>query len=305
MTSPRIVVVGSYNRDIALSVAHLPAPGETCLGLGRLESPGGKGANQAIQAARCGAQTAMIAAVGADAAGEEALQTWRAFGVDTRGVARLADVGTGMAVILVDQAGENSIVVDSGANARLATGHVAAAADLVRAAGLVLAQLETPPESTAHAFRIARDAGVRTVLNAAPAPGNIDAGLLSLTDILIVNEIEGHALSGETAPAAIGAALLRTVREAVVITLGREGAMLCRPDSDPHARRSHVVEVVDTTGAGDAFIGAFCARLAAGEDATQALRWGIAAGAIACCAKGAAVSFGDAARIEAMVAAGG
>jgi ribokinase len=305
MTTPRIVVVGSYNRDIVLSVAHLPAPGETCLGLGRLESPGGKGSNQAIQAARCGAQTAMIGAVGADGAGEEALRIWREAGVDASGVARLADAGTGMAMILVDQAGENSIVVDSGANARLAPDHVRQAARLIDGAGLVLAQLETPLEATLEAFGLARAAGVRTVLNAAPAPHALDAAALALTDILVVNEIEGLALSGETEPEAIGARLLETVREAVIVTLGREGALLCRPGKSPHARGSHAVEVVDTTGAGDAFIGAFCAKLAAGEDAAEALRWGLAAGAIACCAKGAAASFGDAARIEALLAASG
>src|ERR1700757_4224519 len=161
MTTPRIVVVGSYNRDIVLSVAHLPAPGETCLSLGRLESPGGKGSNQAIQAARCGAQVAMIAAVGADGAGEEALRIWREAGVDASGVSRLPDAGTGMAMILVDQAGENSIVVDSGANARLALDHVRQAARLIDGAGLVLAQLETPLDATLEAFSLARAAGVR------------------------------------------------------------------------------------------------------------------------------------------------
>jgi ribokinase len=210
-----------------------------------------------------------------------------------------------MAVILVDRSGENSIVVDSGANARLAPVHVLAAAALIQSARLVLAQLETPPQATAEAFRIAREAGVRTVLNAAPAPSEIDAELLGLTDILIVNEIEGHALSGETSPAAIGAHLLGTVREAVVVTLGREGAMLCRPHAEPHARGSHAVEVVDTTGAGDAFIGAFCARIAGGDEPEAALRWGLAAGALACCAKGAAASFGDVSRIGALVAAPG
>jgi ribokinase len=305
MTTPRIVVVGSYNRDIVLSVAHLPAPGETCLGLGRLESPGGKGSNQAIQAARCGARAAMIAAIGADAAGEEALQIWREAGVDASGVVRLSEAGTGMAMILVDQGGENSIVVDSGANALLAPEHVRHAAGLIEGASLVLAQLETPLDATLEAFGVARAAGVRTVLNAAPVPHALDAAALALTDILVVNEIEGLALSGEAAPGAIGERLLETVREAVIVTLGGEGALLCRPGAPPHARGSHSVEVVDTTGAGDAFIGAFCARLAAGEGATEALRWGLAAGAIACRAKGAAASFGDAAQIGAMVAAGG
>jgi ribokinase len=301
MTTPQIVVVGSYNRDIALSVARLPAPGETCLGLGRLESPGGKGSNQAIQAARSGARVAMLAAIGADAAGEEAMAAWRAAGIDTRAVARLAEVGTGTAVILVDARGENSIVVDLGANARLSGAHVQAAAQTIAAARLVLAQLETPVAATREAFRLARAAGVRTVLNAAPAPDEIDRDLLALTDVLVVNEIEGLALSGRAEPHAIGAALLETVGEAVVITLGSEGAILCRRAEPPLSGASHRVEVVDTTGAGDAFIGAFCARLAIGAEASEALRWGLAAGALACCAKGAATSFADAARIEALL----
>src|ERR1700722_7861737 len=131
MTTAQIVVVGSYNRDVSFSVARLPAPGETCLSLGRLDSPGGKGSNQAIQAARCGAATAMIAAIGSDAAGDEALALWAADGIATQHVARLADHPTGMATILVDAMAENVIVVDSGANAYLSPAHVEAAGALV------------------------------------------------------------------------------------------------------------------------------------------------------------------------------
>src|SRR5580693_8083471 len=193
MNESRIVVVGSYNRDVSFQVARLPAPGETCLSLGRLESPGGKGSNQAIQAARAGAATAMVAAVGFDGAGDTALSLWEAEAIDTTGVARLADVGTGLAMILVDAAAENVIVVDSGANARLATAHIEAAASLIGGAKLVLAQLETPTAATVRAFQLARAAGAATLLNAAPAPEQIDAQLLALTDVLIVNEGEGQA----------------------------------------------------------------------------------------------------------------
>ena len=170
MTPAEIVVVGSYNRDLILKLAHLPAPGETTLALGRAEAHGGKGSNQAVQAALCGARVAMLAAVGEDAAGEAALSMWREAGISADAVARLAGAGTGVAVILVDAAGENSIVVDAGANAQLATSQVEAAAGQIHGARLALAQLETPPAAVRRAFELARAAGVATALNAAPAP---------------------------------------------------------------------------------------------------------------------------------------
>ncbi|MFI4933741.1 MAG: ribokinase [Caulobacterales bacterium] len=301
MGPAEIVVIGSYNRDVSLVVAHLPAPGETCLSLGRLESPGGKGSNQAIQAARCGAATAMIAALGDDGAGEEALALWAADGIATDRVVRLQGQGTGMAMILVDAAGENVIVVDSGANALLSPAHAEAAADLIGGAKLILAQLETPAAATLRAFEIARAAGAATLLNAAPAPEAIDPALLALTDILIVNEGEGRALSGHDHAAAIGEALLAKVAKAVVVTMGAKGAMLFEHHRPPHAAAPPPVEVVDTTGAGDAFTGAFAARWAATGEAMAALAWGLAAGALACTLPGAAASCPGAAQIAALV----
>lgn len=302
MTPAAIVVVGSYNLDVSVAVERLPAPGETCLGLGRLESPGGKGANQAIQAARCGASTAMIAAVGQDAAGDEALAVWTRAGVATDHVARLADTGTGFAVILVDKTGENSIVVDSAANARLDPSHIEAGKAQLAGAKLVVAQLETPVQSTLRAFEIVRAAGGATLLNAAPAPEAIDAPLLALTDFLIVNELEGQALSGHANAAAIGEALLGRVGKGVVVTLGGEGAMLFQHNRPPHRQAAFKVDVVDTTGAGDAFTGAFAARWIVDGDAVAALAWGVAAGALACTGRGAAASYADQARIAALAA---
>jgi len=297
MTTPEIVVVGSYNQDVSLRVARLPAPGETCLSLGRLESPGGKGSNQAIQAARAGAATAMVAAIGLDGGGDTALALWEKDGIDTSAVVRLADAGTGLAMILVDAAAENVIVVDSGANMRLAPAHIDAAAGTIGAAKLVLAQLETPAAATIRAFQIGRSAGATTVLNAAPAPESIDVQLLALTDILVVNEGEGQALSGQSDPAEIGESLIQRVGRAVVVTLGADGAVLFERGQPPHAARSPMVLVVDTTGAGDAFTGAFAARLVATGDARAALAWGLAAGALACTAPGASQSCADASRI--------
>jgi ribokinase len=302
MEPAQIVVVGSYNRDVALSVPRLPAPGETCLAVGRVEGPGGKGSNQAIQAARCGAATAMLAAIGADVAGDEALALWAAEGIDTRGVVRLAAASTGLAMILVDAGGENCIAVDPGANALLSPRHVEDAAGLIRGARLAAAQLETPPAAAAAAFAIARAQGVRTVLNAAPAPGALDEGLLRLTDVLVVNAVEGLALSGRAEPPAIAAALLPRVAEAVVLTLGARGALLFRPGATPVARPSPAVAVVDTTGAGDAFIGAFCARWAMSGDAEAALGWGVSAGALACAVRGASLSFARGDRIASLAA---
>ena len=308
MFPAEVVVVGSYNQDVVLTVARLPAPGETCLALGRIQVAGGKGSNQAIQAARCGARVAMVAAIGADPAGDEALAVWGRDGVDTSAVARLSGQGTGpstgMAVILVDQAGENSIVVDPGANAALGAVHAQAAAVILGSARLVVAQLETPVAATRRAFEIARAAGVRTLLNAAPAPeGPLDE-LLALTDILVVNQGEGERLSGCADIEALGAALLERVGEAVIVTLGGWGAVAFRKNGPPIRRDALRIAVVDTTGAGDAFIGAFAACYAGAYGLDEALDWGMAAGALACTTLGATSSFAGRAQIQALARRG-
>ena len=225
---------------------------------------------------------------------------WAAAGIDTSGVARLASSGTGMAIVLVDAAGENSIVVDSAAHNQLAASHIDAASGLIEAGKLVLAQLETPVAATKRAFEIARSVGAITALNAAPAPEAIDAELLALTDVLIVNEGEGQTMTGQTTAQAIGETLLSRVGQAVIITLGGLGAVLFEKDQPVREAPSHAVEVIDTTGAGDAFIGAYAARWASVGEAGAALSWGLAAGALACTSLGAAASFADAEQIEAL-----
>jgi ribokinase len=300
MASAAIVVVGSYNRDLALRVARLPGAGETCLAAGRGESHGGKGSNQAAQARRCGASVSMLAAVGRDAAGEAALRMWRELGVDVAGVAQLEGAPTGQAVILVDAAGENSIVVDAGANARLSAPDIEAARGLIAGAKLVVAQLETPVEATKAAFARARATGGVTLLNAAPAPEAADVGLLALTDVLAVNAVEACALAGDTDPQRAASRLLPDVGRAVVLTLGAAGAVLLRKGAPPLVRAARPAVVVDTTGAGDAFIGAFCARLVETGDEASALEWGLAAGALACAQAGAAASFADRPQIAAL-----
>jgi ribokinase len=285
----RIVVIGSYNRDISLRVARLPRPGETLLGADYLESHGGKGSNQAVQAARCGAAVTMIAALGVDPNGAAARALWAAEGIDSQAVVARQGHATGAAIILVDAAGQNAITVASGANATLSTEDIDRAAPVIAAADLVLAQLETPIEATMRAFAIARTAGVATLLNAAPAEATLPETLWSMTDVIIVNEIESRALANlaESAdPQVLGAGLLDRVGRAAVITMGAAGAWLFERATSPTAWPALDVAVVDTTGAGDAFTGAFAACWAETHDLHRAMVWGAAAGALACLRRG-------------------
>lgn len=295
----RVVVVGSYNRDSVLRVPRFPRPGETLAASAIDRFHGGKGSNQAVAAARAGADVALVAAVGRDEAGEAARALWAAEGIDAAAVAALDSAPTGEALILVDDAGENEIVIVAGANAGLPE---AAAVTAVPGAALVVAQLETPLAVTEAAFRAARARGIPTLLNAAPARALPD-GLIDLTDMLVVNETEAALLLGLTAePAALAAALAPRQARGVVLTAGGAGAWWAgRGGSLLHAPATPT-EVTDSTGAGDAFIGAFAAALVGGATAGQAVRWGAAAGSLACRTAGAVPSLPRRAAIEALLA---
>ncbi len=296
----RLVVVGSYNRDLGLAIDRFPEPGETRAGRDFLESPGGKGSNQAIQAARCGVEVAMVAAVGADGGGAAARALWADEHIDAAWVVERPGVPTGVAIILVDPSGQNQIVFDPGANQRLTVEDIDRAAALFDGTAMVVAQLETPIEPTVRAFELARRADAMTVLNPAPAPTSLPAALWGATDVLVANELEGATLAGvalTTDPRAIGAALLPKVRQAVVLTIGAGGAWLFLPNAAPLHRPARSVAAIDTTGAGDAFIGAFAARWLATRDFVAALDWGIAAGALACTKRGVVPALADAAEI--------
>ncbi len=287
--SPRVFVVASYMRDVSVGVDRFPVPGETRVGGDALESHGGKGSNQAIQAARCGAHVALVAALGADAAGRAALDLWAEEGIDAAGAVARAGHATGLALIVVDGAGQNQIVIAPGSNSTLLPADVDAARDPIEAADLVIAQLETPLDATVRAFELARAAGVQTLLNAAPAPQSPPTRVLALTDILVANEIEAAMLCGEAPdadPLALGRSLLRRVGIAVVITIGAEGALLFLKDQAPVRRAAPRVTVQDSTGAGDAFVGAFGACWAAARDPHRALAMGVAAGSLACTRRG-------------------
>ena len=253
-----IVVVGSVNADVTLHVARIPGPGETVLALSSQTSPGGKGANQACAVARAGARSALVGAVGADAAAAMLVDQLGRRGVELDSLLRLSDVESGGATVLVDDAGENCIVVTGGANAALTAEQVTAGLDAATDVGLVLTQGELSVACVEAAAAWASRAGVRFVHNLAPYRA-ATAALLGLCDPLVVNEHEAADLAaalGEqtSTPDGLLAALARHCRS-VVITLGGDGAVYASA-AGTGGRRSERVEVVDTTGAGDAFVGA-------------------------------------------------
>src|SRR5690606_9038651 len=229
-----------------------------------------------------------------DERGHGALRLWQDEGIDTSCIATRPDRPTGVAIIIVDGTGENRIIVDAGANLSLTTDDIDRAADLIAAADVVVAQLEVPVPAVHRAFGIARRSGVATLLNAAPAPAAPIDDLLELTDILVVNEVEAAALTGTTGR--FGSDIGRTMAAAlppptVVITAGAAGAYLYDGREVVHERPPAVGTIRDTTGAGDAFIGAFTAKWVETRDPVAALRHGTAAGSLACTAPGALPSF--------------
>jgi ribokinase len=297
-----VCVIGSLNLDVVCRVERLPRPGETVAGLGIERLPGGKGANQAVAAALCGARTRLIGAVGRDEAGGVMLAAMREAAVDVGAVATLDDHPTGRAFIWVSAAGENSIVVAGGANLVLAPRHLSAEA--IAGCGVFLAQLETPVATIEALFASApAQAGLR-ILNAAPA---IEEGrrLFQLTDILVLNETElGRYAASDAIPqrlgdvAAAARGLLARAGQTIIVTLGAAGAVAVDADGlaviDGRAAR-----VVDTTGAGDCFCGVLAARLAAGETLEIAMIWANAAAARSTERLGATPSMPTLADIEA------
>ena len=282
-------MIGSYCHDVGLQVKRFPAPGETVLGVGYLESHGGKGSNQAINARRAGAKVAFVGAVGDDAAGRGALNLWRSEGIDISHTVVRPRSPTGKAFIVITASGENNIVVSSGANETLLPQDVAAARSCIAGASLVLAQLEVSAASVAEAFLLGRRAGAVTVLNAAPAAGAVPDAVWTKTDFLIVNETEARQLTGNiTEDNQKLCLLLRSqVRLGAVITLGAMGAIGISADGETVKVASPSIAVVDTTGAGDAFVGAFCSGWLRTLDLRASLQLGTAAGSLACTFRGA------------------
>ena len=251
----RVAVVGSYGVGLTVELARMPEAGETVVGRSFRVDHGGKGSNQAIGAARLGADVDFLTAIGDDPFGHDAIALWQAEGVDARPV--ISDAPTMTAPILVEPTGENRIVVVPGALERLVPEHVDAFGDRIAAADVCVVQLEIPVWTALYALQVAAASGVRTILNPAPAPPE---PIAPRCDYVTPNETEAPAVHGADAT--------------LVLTLGDEGAEL-RGERIP----AFAASVVDTTGAGDAFTAAFAVALAEGRDEREAVRWGCAAGA--------------------------
>ncbi|MFI1650620.1 ribokinase [Streptomyces avidinii] len=294
-----IAVLGSTNMDLVAYVPKAPRLGETVTGRAFRTVPGGKGANQAVAAARCGGQVVMIGAVGADEFGVRLRSALTAAGVDTAPL-RTVEGASGTAHITVDDEGGNSIIVIPGANAAV-TGLEAGDEARIAAAGSLLLQLELPLSAVLAGARAARARGVRTVLTPAPAQ-SLPAELLAATDLLVPNEHEAAALTGLTDPLQCAEALLADVPE-VVITLGAAGVLYAARGRDPLTVPAPRVRAVDTTAAGDTFVGALAVALGEGRPMPGALHWASAAAALSVQRHGAQDSMPTRAETDAFAAA--
>jgi ribokinase len=295
--------------DLVVGAPKIPAPGETVIGGDLQTFPGGKGANQAVAAARLGAQVAMVGRVGDDAFGAQLRQTLESAGVDLAYVQTTAVTPSGVALIVVDAAGQNSIVVASGANMRLTPADVEAAAPAIKAADALALQLESPLETVQRAAELARAHGVTVILNPAPARP-LPPELLALVDVLIPNESETAALTGlpATTEAELATAADRLRAQgvgAVILTLGARGALLAAEGVTRRFPAFPVDQVVDTTAAGDAFVGGLVTAVAEKRPLDAAIAWGNAAGALAVAHAGAQPSLPTRAAVEALLNATG
>ena len=277
-TNKKIIVVGSCNTDMVIRVDHLPEPGETIIGHDFITNQGGKGANQAVAVKRLGGETAFIARLGNDDFGAKSLRLLTEEGIDTSFVRLTDGVSTGVALIPVDDKGENSIIVSSGANALLSPLDIEAAKPLFEKASILLMQLETPVPTLISAARLAKQFGAKVVLNPAPYPKEpLPIELLELVDIITPNETEAAGMSGvkvldeESALKAICEIQGQGVGN-VIITAGASGAYTST-EGQLVRIPSEKVEVVDTTAAGDTFCGALCVALSKGTDMVQAIRF--------------------------------
>ncbi len=268
----RVVVVGSVNIDLVVCVARLPRPGETVVGGTFERHGGGKGANQAVAAARAGGMVRFVGAVGADDDGRAAVADLASEGIDTSGVGLLGEAATGIALIVVEPSGENQIAVASGANGHLGADRVTAAlvADPLGPGDVCLVGFEVPASAVLAAATAAHAAGATLIVN--PAPARVmDAGLDALGPILTPNRGEATQLTGMVDPADAARALVARTGSPVIVTLGSEGALLVTPGREPEHLPAHRVEPIDTTGAGDAFNGTLAAHLAAGDSLREAV----------------------------------
>jgi ribokinase len=298
-----VVVVGSINHDLTVMTPRHPLPGETVLGTGHFSGGGGKGANQAVAVARLGGSVEMVGRVGSDSHGETLRSNLADEGVGISQVMVDPGSATGLALITVDEAAENTIVVSPGANSRLDTHQVERSGGVIGSARVVLCQLDIPLEAVISAAGLSR--GI-FCLN--PAPGmELPPELLTRVDVLIPNLSELALISGVASAdprTALASARMIEGARAVVVTLGAEGALIVE-DGESHHIGAAAVSAVDTTGAGDAFCGALALALARGEPLVEAARWAMVSGALATTVPGAQASMPTKAEVEAFVSANG
>ena len=299
-----IVVIGSSNMDLVCRVDSRPRPGETVLGGDLMSVPGGKGANQAVAAARLGAEVHFIGRVGDDGFGRQLLAGLRRDKVRTGHTLVSEGVSSGCALIVVDQRGENSIVVAPGANYRVSPADIDAAKELLARASVVVMQLEVPLKTVQYAIGLCRRLGTFTILDPAPVPADGLPRAFYGVDILTPNQGEAQALLGRPVRGRDGLAAGRALRKfgprAVVMKLGEKGAMIVRDQAIEVP--GYRVKVVDTTAAGDAFTAALAVALSEGRDLPEAVQWANAAGALCCQGFGAQPSLPKRSLVDALVA---
>jgi len=297
-TAGSVLVVGSVNTDVTLRVARFPAPGETLLGTSAVVGLGGKGANQAVAAARAGASVRLLATVGDDPDGAVLRRALEQLGVGTGLLGVSTTSPSGRAHITVDDAGQNAIIVVPGANADTTPERLAEVAAAVRTADVVVVQGEVPPGTVAALLELGRSAGVPVVLNLAPVVP-LPAAAVEAAAVLVVNESEAALLAGAEEPRGVDEArelarLLARRVPAVVLTVGAQGAVLAQRDgAELHVPAPRPEQVVDTTGAGDALVGVLAAALAAGVPLAGAVADGVRAATRSVEAPGAAASYPD------------
>jgi ribokinase len=282
--APTVVVVGSANIDLFFKTETLPNPGETVAATAFNKSYGGKGANQAVTISKLGGRAVMLCRVGGEETGEELIDNFKKAGVETRYVIRDPDISSGMAFVTVDDRGENTIVIYSGANIKLSVSDIDLIVDEIRTSHIVLSQLEVPLSTVQRTAEIASDCNVPFILNPAPVPSQDISKILKCVDILCPNKAEAESLTGvkiqnmDDAKKACGS-LLNTGVKTVVLTMGAAGAFVFGGDSELHIG-SPTVQVRDTTGAGDAFVGAFSFSLASGKPIIDAVKFANSTAAI-------------------------
>ncbi|WP_434577643.1 ribokinase [Pseudomonas sp. Z5-35] len=286
----KVVVIGSLNMDLVTRAPRLPRGGETLIGVSFSTIPGGKGANQAVAAARLGAHVSMVGCVGGDAYGEQLRGALLAEGIDCQAV-RVVEGSSGVALIVVDDNSQNAIVIVAGANGALTAEVLDSVDEVLQRADVVICQLEVPDATVGHALKRARELGKIVILNPAPASHTLPADWYACVDYLIPNESEAAVLSGlavdslETAEAAATQLIAAGARK-VIVTLGAQGLMFANGSSFEHFLAPRV-KAVDTTAAGDTFVGGFAAALASGKNEIEAIRFGQVAAALSVTRAGA------------------